>query len=276
VRNLFLLLWKYQYFILFLLFEIISGYLIIRGNDFQNASVVNSANQVSATVLGAVNQVTQYIGLTSENKKLAEENAMLRSLLPGAYYDDNMRMETVHDSTLRQRYQYIEARVINNSTGRRNNYLTLTAGGNKGIKPGMSVVSPQGIAGIVKDVSENFCTVISLLHKDFKTSARLKQNNYFGNLEWRGGSARYAHLNDLPKHVIIHEGDTLVTTAFSSVFPEGIMVGTVESFELAEGENFYDVKVKLATDFGSLNYVYVINDMFREELIQLESQQKND
>ncbi len=276
MRNLFLLLWKYQYFILFLFFETVCGYLLVRGNDYQNASVVNSANGVVANVLGVVDKITQYIGLTSENTRLAEENAALRAMLPGAFYDDHLKVQTVHDTLLRSHYSFISTRVIANSTGRRNNFLTINAGSGKGVKPGMSVIGPSGIVGIVKDVTENFSTVISLLHKDFKTSAKLKHSNYFGNLEWTGGDARRAILNDLPKHVRFAKGDTLVTTAFSSVFPEDILVGIVEDFSLSEGENFYKITVLLSTDFSNLNYVYVVNNLFRDELLELQKAKGND
>lgn len=276
MRNLFLLLWKYQYFILFLTFESLCGYLIIRNNNFQNAGFINSANAVTANILEVVNSVTQYIGLKSSNQQLAEENAQLRALLPDAFYNDKAEITMIKDSLLTQQFSYIAAKVINNSTGRRNNFMTLNAGRLKGVRPEMSVICPGGIVGIVKDVSDNFSTVISVLNKDFKTSARLKKSKYFGNMEWLGGDAQKAILTDLPKHVVFQKGDTLVTTAFSSLFPEGILVGTVDEFEVKQGDNFYTITVNLSTDFHNLTYVYIVNDLLKGEQKILESTLKND
>ncbi len=270
MRNLLQLLWKYHFFLLFLIFEGCCVYLMVINNRYQSTVMINSANSFTAGVNGVVSGVTEYLGLRSENKLLAAENAQLRSLLPGAFYNDQQVMMTVHDSLLKQQYTYVSAKVIGNTTGKRNNYLTLNAGSLKGIKAEMGVISANGIAGIVKDVSENFCTVISVLHKDFHTSAKLKKSSYFGNLEWEGGDPQMAKLTHMPKHVILHKGDTLVTTSHSSIFPEDIVIGTVQKFEVRSGDNFYTVDVKLSTSFSSLSYVYVVNDLFREELKTLQ------
>ena len=277
MRNLLILLWKYHFLLLFILLETFAGYLLVRNNNFQKASFVNSANSVAAGVLNFVSGIKDYIHLKYKNESLATENARLYSMLPDAFYGDTIGTVKLEKNVSRQQqYKYISAKVINNSTNKRNNYLTLNRGAVDGIKPEMGVISGNGLVGIVKDVSEHYCTVISLLHKDFHTSAKLSRSNYFGNLEWTGGDPTKANITDMPKHVKLAVGDTLLTSTYSAVFPEGVAIGTIYNFELKPGDNFYTITVNLSTDFQKIDYVYVVNNLLKEEQKKLEGNFKND
>ena len=166
--------------------------------------------------------------------------------------------------------------MINNSTNKRNNYLTLNKGKLDGVKPEMGVISSDGVVGIVKDVSDHYCSVMSLCNKDFHTSAKLKKNNYFGNLSWEGGNPSKAVVIEIPKHVPLVKGDTLVTTIYSGIFPEGIKIGTIDNFEIKAGENFYTSVVNLSTNFYNLSYVYIVNNIFKGEQKKLEANSHHD
>ena len=251
--------------------------LVIRNNNFQNASAFNSSNVIVGSVMEVVNYVDEYINLKATNKNLAQENARLRSLLPDAYYESGVLKNTVNDSLKHQQYSFIVAKVINNSMMRRNNYLTLDKGELQGIKPEMGVVTSQGVVGIIKNVSGHYCTVMSMLHKDMRISAKFKNNNYFGSLAWEGTDPTTAVLKDIAKHVVFKPGDTVVTTSYSSVFPENILIGTVAGAEINPGENFYNIQIKLSTNFSNLTYVYVVDNVLKPEQRQLESETvKND
>ena len=255
-----------------MLLEGLSFYLLVRNNNFHNASVLNSANKVTANIYESVNYVREYIHLKTNNESLARENAQLRSRLPDAFYDISRTETTVSDTLLRQQYTYITARVINNSVNRRNNYLTLDKGSVHGIEPEMGVVASSGVIGIVKDVSPHFCTVMSLLHKDTRISTRLKKNNFFGSLEWDGTNPTEATLRQITTSTRVAKGDTLVTTSYSTIFPRDILVGTVKDYYVKPGESFYTIRVALASDFRSLSFVYIVNNVFKKEQRQLEQQ----
>ena len=276
MRNIFTFLWRSHFFILFLLFEVLCVYLIVQNNTYQRASFINSSNALSASIYSSVNDFSDYLSLKKTNEMLANENALLRMQLKAAFYEN--KYDTIHrkDTTLRQQYTYIPAKVINNSVGKRNNYLTLNKGSMHGIKPEMAVISSTGVVGIVKDVSEHFCSVLSLLHKDTRISAKLSKTAYFGSLVWQGGNPQYATLMDIPKHVQLKAGDLIVTSGFSSIFPENITVGTIEKFEIKPGDNFYTIKVLLSTNFNKINYVYVVSNLYKEEVKQLEDKAAND
>lgn len=265
MRNLFILLWKYNFFILFLLIEFFCAYLVVQNNNFQRASFINSTNKVAAGIQSVVSEITEYIRLRATNDALARQNAGLKSFMPDVFYIDSVQKKIVNDSSYKQQYTFMPAKVINNSTNRRNNYLTLNRGSIQGVKPEMGVISANGVVGIVKDVSLHFCSVISILHKDARISTKIKKSSYIGSLVWEGFHADYAKLKDIPKHVKLAKGDTLVTSSFSAIFPEGVMVGIIDTFEPKAGDNFYSIDVKLSTDFDNLSYVYIVTNVLKEE-----------
>jgi rod shape-determining protein MreC len=276
MRNLFLFLWKYNFFIFFLLIETWCGYLIIQNNNFQRASFINSTNAVAAKINSIISSVTEYINLRATNDALSRENAALKTLLPDVFYVDSALKHVNRDTILKQEYTYVTAKVINNSVNRRNNYLTLNKGSIQGIQPEMGVICSDGIVGIVKDVSEHYSSVISFLHKDSRISARLGKTGYLGSMVWEGYDETHGKLNDIAKHVKVVKGDTVYTASFSTIFPEGIVVGVVESVNSSGGNNFQDILVRLSTPFGKLSYVYVIGNLLKGEQKALEEPLKND
>lgn len=275
MKTLFLFLWRFKYFILFLLTEAFCFYLIFRNNNFHHSAFVNSSNAVAATVSETVTSAKEYVNLRKVNNDLALENSKLRSMLPATYYADSAESKSISDSAHHQQYSFLTGKVINNSVNRRNNYLTLNIGSLQGIKPEMGVICSEGLVGIVKDTSKHFCSVMSFLHKDSKISAKLKKSGYIGSLVWDGYDANHASLKDIALHVQFAKGDTIVTSSYSSIFPEDIMIGRIEDFETKAGDNFYDITIRLSTDFSKLSYVYVVNNLLKDEQQTLEQLQTN-
>lgn len=276
MRNLLLFLWRYNFFIYFLLLEVFCIYQIAQNSNFHRASFVNSTNRVSAKLNTGVSAVAEYINLKETNEALSRQNAALKSILPGTFYIDSVNRQVLNDMLHHQQYEFMTAKVVNNSINRRNNYLTLDRGSLQGVKPEMGVICADGIVGIVKDVSEHYCSVISFLHKDSRVSARIKKNGFIGSLVWEGYDEQIATLKDIAKHVKLAKGDTIVTSSFSTIFPDGIMIGRIDYVNAGTGNNFQDVKVKLSTPFGSLTYVYLVSNLMKEEQLKLEEKQTND
>ena len=276
MRLLFLLLWRNNFTILFLLLQGVCVYLLIENTYFQKATILNATNAGVATAMQGVSYVKEYISLRDNNEQLAAENARLRTSLNESLYNNTLQTETVKDTIRLQQYSYIVAKVINNSINHRNNYLTLDRGSNQGIQPEMGVINSQGVVGIVKQVSNHFCTVMSLLHKDTRISAMIKRNKFFGSLTWDGNNPTIAILNEIDKTVPVLKGDTIVTTSYSSIFPAGIMIGTVLEAKQNPGFNFHQITVKLSTRFDDLTNVYVIDNLLKNEQKKLESANQSD
>lgn len=271
MRLLFLLLWRNNFTLFFILLQSISLYLLVRNNRFQQASVLNATNKVVTTTMEGVNYVKEYIQLRDNNNILADENAKLRALLSEAHYSNDTSSVTIKDTVVIQQYTYLQARVINNSINHRNNFITLNKGRLQGIQPEMGVITDRGVVGIVNHVSDHYCTVMSMLHKEMKVSAMIKRNKFFGSLKWDGNDPNYVYLNEIDKTVPIQKGDTIVTTTFSKVFPGNILIGRVEQTLTEPGSPFFKIKVRLSLNFGNLSHVYIVKNLLKAEQDQLEA-----
>lgn len=270
MRNFFLLIRKYNFFIVFLLLEVASGILLVRNSTYQRAALVSTSNEIVGKVYTAYSNVTDYLVLGETNRVLSAENARLRRADSASFYDPSFRVMRINDTIGLQHYEYISARVVNNSVSRINNYITLDKGSLQGIEPEMAVMGSNGVVGIVKDVSEHFSTVISLLHSSTKISSKIKKNDYFGSTVWDGDNPQIAKLLDIPIHAQVAVGDTIVTSSYSGIFPRDILVGVVSGIGTS-GESFKEIKLKLVTDFQKLSYVYVVRNLIKSERDTLEA-----
>jgi rod shape-determining protein MreC len=253
----------------------ISVGLVVQNNSYQKSSFLNSTNFIASNVLFSYSKISGYFGLQRTNLILAEENARLRSqsVLSFAKYQNN---HLVHRDTIyKQQYSFLTASVINNSINKRNNYLTLNKGSDQGIKTEMGVISSNGIIGVVKEVSPNFCAVLSVLHQEFRVSSKLKNQGHFGSLIWNGIDYTVGNLNDIPNHVEVLEGDTVVTSGYSSIFPDGIIIGFVKSIEKQPGDPYYTIQVQFSEDIKKVAQVYVVNNLFKEEKQNIENSADN-
>ncbi len=272
MKNVLIFIWRYYFFFLFLILEGFSVGLLVDNNEYHESGYYSKLSEQTARIQDGYDQFFEYFRLKSINQQLAYENSGLRSDLKQSYFLYKKADQiTVNDTVYRQQYVYIPAKAINNSTGKRNNFITLNRGLLHGIKPDMAVVNGEGIVGIVKDVSPNFSSVISFLNKKCSISAKIKNGDYFGTCYWEGGNPKEAMLNDIPSHAEVHIGDTIITSSYSKLFPEGITVGIIQSFDLKPGNNFYDIKIRLNTNFQRVTYVYVVRNMMKAEQENLEA-----
>lgn len=272
MRNILIFIWRYYFFFLFLILEGFSIGLLVDNNEYHESGFYSEVGEQTAKVQNAYDQFFEYFRLKSVNEDLARENSGLKTRYRASFFQYKKGDQfTINDTVFRQQYVYIPAKAINNTTGNRNNFITLNRGQLHGIKPDMAVINSEGIVGVVKDVSPNFASVISFLNKKCSISAKIKSTDYFGSCVWEGGNPKYAILKDIPSHAEIKKGDTIVTSSFSKLFPEGVKVGIIESFDLKAGNNFYDIKVRLSTNFQRLNYVEVVSNLMKTEQENLEA-----
>ncbi len=278
MKNLFNFLYKNNYFLAFLCLEMVCIFLLIKNNGYQGSSLLNSSNEVSAKVYEISANTKEYLLLKDENDRLAKENAFLLNRIKFGYAAIPLKTYTKNDTLYKQVYQFINGKAINSSINKRNNYLTLNIGAQQGVTHDMAVITSNGIIGIVKDVSENFSSVMSILHKDVRVNCQLKKDGIYGPLIWDGSDYQFSNLIDIPTHARIKKGDTIITSSLSGIFPEGLMVGTVESYERKQNESFYTVKVRLSADFKKVNHISVIKYHYKTERdsLELKSQVQSD
>jgi rod shape-determining protein MreC len=265
MRNLYLFLRKHYFYFLFLLLEVASLVFYFNGNEYPNAAMTNWSAELTGSVNRLFRNISEYFALKKNNLVLTEEIALLQSRMPEAFYKADTATFFLKDTMYRVEYRYIAAKVISNSTNKRNNFLMINKGKIHGIQNHMGVIIGNRVVGQVVGVSQHFSWVMSVLNKDSRISSKFKKNDQLVNVEWGGGSYRYGSVKEIPKHFQIVKGDTIITSGNSEIFPEGILVGTIKDFNIASDENFNSATVLFSTDFNSLGYVEVVIDLMRSE-----------
>ena len=267
---------KHSPWLVFIFYVVTSGYLLFHNNPYQQHVYLTSANAVSASVYNGMSNVTSYFDLRDINEDLQERNALLEmEVISLRNQVNDLRLLTVDSTSIpanMSQYEFIVARVISNSISSAHNYITINRGKDDGIRPEMGIVNQNGIVGTVDVVGAHASRVISLLNNNFRLSCKVKGSESFGSLVWDGKSPYYAVLEEMPRHVKYHRGDTIVTSGYSSVFPEGIIVGTIESDKKEVSDNFISLRITLTTDFTQLSTVRAIKSNIKAELDALNPQ----
>lgn len=243
--------------------------MVVTKNNYPNTRFVNGMRGLTNHMNQVINNTQTYFNLREINETLAAENNALRNSLEQSGTKKDTLFFSVTDTIYRQQYQYTAAEVINNSVNKQKNFFTINKGSRQGMKVDMAITSGDGVAGVIVGCSDNYSLARSLLNIDFRLSARIRSNGYFGSLNWDGRDYSHAILSEIPQHVLVNEGDTIETTGYSAIFPEGIVVGNVSDFEKTGGD-FYKIRVTLNTDFKKLHFVNVIGNMKKTEQEQLE------
>jgi rod shape-determining protein MreC len=265
MRNLLDFLSKYSFFFLFLILEVICFILIYNNNYYQRSRIISTTNGLTGNANAAFDDIASYLHLKNANEQLAGENAFLRAQLRKQPFtvSDTLRPPQ-HDTSL----HFIPAKVISMTVQKRNNYFMLDKGYRDGVGKDMGVVTSNGVVGIIIDVSKNFSSGISILHKDSKISGRIKKNRHLVSVSWNGINYRNGTLEDIPTHVNLQPGDTIITSGNSHIFPEGIMIGTVDKVNARE-QLFKTATVVFSVDYNQLYYAYIIENTSRDELMQI-------
>jgi rod shape-determining protein MreC len=274
MRNLRFFIIRNYFFISFLLLQVISLSLLVNTNNFHNKAFMHSAGKITGFIQEKKNDVAQFFNLRAANEELKKENARLKSLLGMSQYDTAKGILPVKDSSLVNQFEYLPATVIAGTVNKRNNYFTLNRGKADGVKPDMGVIAQNTIVGFVKDVSQHYCTVITLLNEKFTQSVRMPSNGEHGLIHWDGTNTRLLHLSGIPLDATVKGGDTVVTRGTSGRFPAGQLIGTVYSVTRKQGSGHHSIQVKLSQDLNTVYHAYIVKNKFQTELKKLEHQEE--
>ncbi len=270
--NLFRFLQRNHLLLLFLLLETIAFSMLLRSNTYHRTAAFKLSNGISGSIYNVQKSVTDYFYLQQANELLAEENARLREELTNfSGKADSLKVQT-SDSV----YSFMQARVVSNSVQFRNNYIIINKGSKAGVHKDMGLISSEGIAGIITGVSENYATAISLLHKFAVISVRFKKSGQLANLSWKGGDYQLGQIDHIPTHLELKEGDTVVTSGHSHLFPPGILVGTIATYYPSANEALNSASIAFFTDFNKLRQVYVVTNHHKTEIDSLVNTRPNE
>lgn len=255
--------------ILFIALQFLCLYILIQTKSFHHSRWNQVAGGFTNRLLDVRSNVENYLSLKEQNEVLQRENARLRSLVPEMFVLDAPVYFPLKTQDMEQRYRVFPGKAINRSFKKVNNAILIDKGEKHGVYPGMAVIGPKGVVGIVKDVFPRYSTALAVIHSNMRLSVRLKSNNFFGTLTWDGRDFRFAQITDLPTHADIQIGDTVVTDSRSTIFPPGITVGVVDGIEFNTVGDFIHAQIHLSTDFSSLHAVYLVDDMRKEEVEEI-------
>lgn len=272
MRNLLNFLLRFSTWFVFAFYVLLSCILLFTDNAYQQSVFLTSANDVTGSVYNVFSGVSGYFNLRTTNEDLQARNALLENEVLNLKNKLAELKTQVGDSSSfgdRMRFDFISASVINNSIRHPRNYFTINKGKNDGVRQGMGVVDQNGIVGIVGVCGPNTSRIISLLNQTQHFSVKLKGTPFVGSLSWYGGDPNVVYMEEVPRHVKYNVGDTVVTSGYSTTFPEGLPVGFVMARVKGADDNFFTLKVRLSSRFGSLSTVRVIKDFHKEELDSL-------
>lgn len=276
MRNLLNFFLRYSAWFVFIFYVVLSCWLLFKKNPYQHHVYLTSANAVASGIYDVTSNITSYIGLRDINEDLQRRNAALESEVIMLRQQARRLNQTILQDSMRRldsigQYEFVIASVINNSVIRPYNYITIDKGSADGIGPEMGVMDQNGVVGVTNIVGTHHARIISLLNPNFRLSCKLRGNDAFGSLVWDGESPSEALLEELPKQVRFQQGDTIITSGYSAMFPEGIPVGTVLSSTRGEDDNFHTLRIKLLTDFTTLSTVKIISNRDIVEIKEVEA-----
>lgn len=264
--NLLRFLKKYNNILLFLILEVLCIIMLMNNLPYQKRKLANVGNAISGGFFKTKTNWSNYFSLREENEKIVEHNAFLMSQLYKANVDTSALYET---PSLDVDFNFITANVINNSVDNVNNYLLIDKGRRNGIKKDMGVICGDGVVGKVVNVTEHYASVMSMLHPYSVVSARFIDNQHIANVTWNNRNYRFGTVNDIPLHLVLEKGDTLVTSGFSNIYPADIMIGTIEEMLESDSKDFNSAKVRFSTNFSTLRHVFVIENLHQTEIDSL-------
>lgn len=260
---------RYKSFLLYIFLFSISLAFTIQSHSYHQSRFFNSSNWITGSFYKSAHGITSYFDLRQENRKLAEENKRLQHILFNQKAIDTVALDTVRN------YDIISGRVIKNSYVHQRNYITIDKGEIDSVRQDMGVITAKGILGIIENTSKRYATVQSILNEKSNINAKIKNTNHFGSLIWNTEAYDVVQLIDIPRFVQLTVGDTIVTGAMSSIFPENIPIGTIKKFDLNTAQSFYSIDVALFNDMTNIKNIYIVNNLHKTEIEELESETIN-
>jgi len=280
MQAIFNFLYRFRATILFVLLQVICLLMIARFNNYQKTSLANTSNFYVGKLNALANEITNYLHLREVNKSLAEENARLNELLLKEKQKNYSNLIPINNEDIATKYRFEPAKVVNKTTRKLRNFITIEKGSENGIEKDMGVISPNGIVGRVIEVSSHYSVVSTILHNQstFSVKVKLSKMNgeeYLSYIQWDTKDPNYTKMKDIPLSIPVSVGDTVTTSGYNAFFPDAVMVGVVERINPQKTSTFHDIDVKLSTNFNTLSYVYVVKNKLQKEQLSLEKDTSN-
>lgn len=272
---------NFHYFLLSVLL-VLSLLMMGKSMSYDRYVLARITQSITGPIQKSWSEMWYKLSLSKENEELVQQNIRLMREQSNMFIVKNDSLfsqmsetDSLHPQKKRL-YDYSYAHVIFKTTDQAFNYIIIDKGSKDGVMRDMAVTSPKGVVGVVGDVSDNFSSVISILHPDSRISALVSSINQVGTVVWEGADPCVAYLENIPQHLDINIGDSVLTSGYSNIFPQGMLIGTVKEVTTGKNASFLTIKVKLATDFNRLNTVYLVENLYKPEIDSLKANFKNE
>jgi rod shape-determining protein MreC len=276
MRNIFLFIRRFSTLLLFLVLQGIAIWMLFKYNRFHRTVGMGIASEVTGVVNTQVDRLDDYFQQGAENKRVHRMNDSLMNLLRSNFMTVDSARRPMTDSVMIdsvqtvRRYYWLDAKVVYNTVNADRNYLQLNRGSKYGVKENMAVLNSDGaVVGQVVNTSANFSQVMSLLHIQNTLSAALKKTGEAGQVSWDGKDPRFVQLKGIPRNVQVKAGDTVLTSKYSYNYPPDKIIGTVAKVANDPATGFLLIQVKTAANFNNIQQVFVVENLQREEQVQL-------
>ena len=243
-------------FLMFIALEIIAFIFIFHTNDFQKSVYLRDMASISGNTYQVTTSIADYFRLKSTNAELSSENNRLRNELELLLHEKECRkIDSISPVCNNINIRYINAKVVYSSIYKLQNFIVIDRGINDGIEADMGVVSNNAVVGVVQYATEHYAVVLPLINIKQRLSAKIEKDNQLGTITWNGVNAKSVQMEEIPRHATPEIGDTVVTSGYSAIFPEGYLIGTIAQEECSPGSTFFEIDIDLATNFSTLTYV---------------------
>ncbi|MNU65210.1 Cell shape-determining protein MreC precursor [compost metagenome] len=270
MRNLIAFFKRFQIFLVFVLLQVTALSAYVQYSDFARLQVFSSVSKINGGLFEVRNSITKHFNLERTNRKLEWENARLRAKLKESNYQVGRDFIQIEDTIYHQQYKYIAATVVNNTYDKRNNYMTIDIGKNHGIQKGWGVISSKGVVGIVHLVGDSYSLVKTILSKNINVDVSMRDGGAFGLLKWDAVNPKICQVTGISNDITIKKFTKVITRGGSGIYPKGIPVGVITKRKSIEGKPLWDLQVRIAEDFRTIQHVYVIKNVMLDELRELE------
>ena len=252
---------KNRNLIIYLFLSFVTFNYLYNNSSVHYSGIGKVGTFISGSTSSIYSYINSYFNLRQENKKLIEENLELKK-----YESQFFDKSDARDDSENKIDKTISANVILNSINKSKNIIVINKGELNGITKEMGVISSKGVVGIIKNITDNYSSIVSLLNTDLKINAILKNTSTIGSISWNGLDPRIVQLNDIPLSSSIKLGDTIITGGMSFYFPKGIPIGRIEDYNNTSLEGYYSIDVLLFSDFSSLSNLYVLQRTDDDEI----------
>lgn len=271
MKNLFNFLKKFRNFLLFFFLQVPILGFYFNSKNYHKSTFINTSSAASGWIITKRHNITKHFSLEETNDSLANANAKLLANQPRSFYQLQDKIFYINDSIYEQQYQYLPATVINSTTNKRNNYITINKGSILGVTKDMGVISDHGIVGFVVDVSDHYAIIKTILSDKVNISAKIKeQEEVRGQIKWDGNDSEICQLHGVTSDIIVEGGETILTKGANGVYPEGIIVGKIKNDFENDGSLTLKLNVELGVNFSQLHIVYLVKNILKTEQKQIE------